>query len=122
MSLFHTILFIGVCASICAEVFALMVPGKIIGLMEKPPEEIARSRFVMLLVALSMIYIVTTGMLLFSGDRVFTLYAAVLFMLSSSLWLLRRWIRHLRVLMTVDSTVCLIILIDVARTLLRGMR
>jgi hypothetical protein len=111
---------IAVCTliAISSELFALIAPSYLISLLETSPEKLPRGKVLMFLSASSVFYVIDLVLLLLSGDSVFRLYAASLFALSILVWILKSRIRHLKYLIVSESTLCLIILIDVLRTVL----
>lgn len=108
------------CAGVVAEVIAVVVPDKVLSILDRTAsEDLKPGPFLYLLGILSGFYLVAVVMLFVSGDRVFRIYGFVLLILSAAVWLLKRWVRRVRLLLLLDSIVCLIILIDVIRTVLR---
>lgn len=105
--------------AVVAEIITLAFPEKLLGLLE-PENAVSLPRWLLAAMALlSICYLLAIGLMLFSGDKVFRIYAFLLMTLSAAGWALRKRIRHIRALVTVDSTLCLIILIDTIRSVLR---
>lgn len=118
---YSTILLVCTLGAIVAEVLTLLFPDRLLGMLDKDPDSIEMTPFRKLLAFLSAIYVLDIIFLLFSPDRIFTIYALVLLALSFILWLLRAQIRKWRLLMSLESAICLTLLLDVARTLIKRL-
>ena len=77
------------------------------------------SRFYRFVFMLSGLYLGAIVLMLFSGVERFKLYALLLIALSFAAWLLRSLLLRMRVMQVAESTICLILLLDVARSLIR---
>ncbi len=106
-------------AAIIAELTTLLFPGAVLSLMDHDAEEMVGDWRFRLLGWLSLVYLIDIGLLLFSGDAIFQAYAGILVGLAVVLWLAHRWGRSMRYLLMAESAVCLTLLIDVARTILK---
>jgi hypothetical protein len=105
--------------SIVAEIISLIFPDKLLDLIEKKPEEITFTPLLMTLSIMSLFYVVEIGMLLFSGDKIFRLYGLAFVILSGVLILLRKRLPALRYVIMLESAICLVILLDVGRTIIK---
>lgn len=103
-------------ASIIAEVIALIMPDKILKIIERSPEEMQENKTMVLMGILSALYILNIIFLITASDKVFKLYGIILVSLSVSVWIIRKWLKHFKPVMIAESTLCLIVLIDVVRT------
>jgi hypothetical protein len=108
--------------SITAEIISLLFPDQLLSLIEKKPEELHFTKLLMILSIMSLFYVVEIGLLLFSGDRIFRLYGLAFIVLSSTLILLRNRLSSLRYIIMIESAICLVMLIDVGRTLITCYR
>jgi hypothetical protein len=103
---------------IIGEAAAIAFPDKILALLDpERQEEALHSRLTLVLGALSAVYMADVVLLFLSKDTVFILYGYVLVLLSLVVWAARPWFLRWRYLMTLESTLCLIMLIDVVRTI-----
>jgi hypothetical protein len=104
------------CAGIIAELITIAVPEKIISITEKNPEELLQKRFYKIIFTLSSFYMVVVLLLLFSGIQRFQIYALIIFIISFSGWLFRAKLKKHDYLVVAESTICLILLIDIVRS------
>jgi hypothetical protein len=109
------ILLICACAGIISEIITITVPEKIIDIVQKDPEELLQQRFYKFLLFLSGLYIGFVILLFLSGIDRFRYYGIIILVLSLSGWLLRAKLEKYTFLIIVNSTVCLILLLDVVR-------
>jgi hypothetical protein len=128
-----------VCSSLAvvAEVLGIVMIDKLLQLMEmtsgpdrndtpadesvpgQRPSLPVNQHLLLVFGILSIVYLLDIFLLIFSPDRIFTVYGLVLLGMSVMLWLLKRIItKGIKAIALVESTICLIILIDVVRTLL----
>lgn len=105
-------------AGIIAEIVSLTLADKLSAFMKDPKEQTLGPRILKFLGVLSVVYIVGIGILLFSPDQVFRVYGWVLIGLGLLGWLLRSFVGHIKALIVLDGIVCLIVLIDVFRTVM----
>jgi hypothetical protein len=119
-NLFLFVLLFCTCAGIIAELITIAVPGKIISITEKNPEELLQKSFYKLIFLLSTFYMAVVLLLLFSGIRRFQVYGLVIFVISLSGWLFRAKLKKHDYLIVVESTICLILLLDIARSVINN--
>ena len=107
-------------AGVVAEIIALLMPDRILEYMQpEPAEKMVPGPFLYVLGILSIMYIGAVVAMFASGDPIFRWYALALLAMSTVTWLLRKRFARWRALMVVDSVICLIVLIDVIRTVVR---
>jgi hypothetical protein len=109
-------------AAIVAETMALVCADRVLALVTAKPDEIRPGMFHRVLALLSVFYVGELGLLLFMGDPVFRIYAFALVTMGSALWLARKYVVRWRVVVMLESTVCLVLLVDVAYTVLKTQR
>ncbi|MBD3347346.1 MAG: hypothetical protein GF401_20000 [Chitinivibrionales bacterium] len=107
-------------AAAAAEIIGLLMPDRILSLVDQDPEKVQESKFPLAMGILSLFYIADILLLILADDKVFKMYGFILIALSLTVWLFRSRLKNLRFLMIVESTLCLIILIDVIRTVVRN--
>ena len=115
-NLFLFFLLLCTCAGIIAELITIAVPEKIISITEKKPDELLQKRFYKFILTLSSFYMLVVLLLLFSGIKRFQVYALILFIISVSGWLFRAKLKKHDYLIVAESTICLILLIDIVRS------
>lgn len=110
-----------VCAAggVIAELFTLAVPEKILGVAERDPQEVVGDRLFRLVFILSGLYLCAIVLMFVSGIEMFRLHATILVIMSLAAWLFRRILLRIRALQVAESTVCLIVLLDTMRSILR---
>ncbi len=113
------LLLVCACAGILSELITIAIPYTILGITEEEPEKLLNKRFYKVLFTLSGLYILSVLLLLFSGNERFRIYAFVILVLSMSGWIFRRTLKKYTILLVVESTVSLVLLIDVVRTLVK---
>ncbi|MBD3421562.1 MAG: hypothetical protein GF398_15700 [Chitinivibrionales bacterium] len=108
-----------ICATgaLLAEGAVVTMPERVIDLLDNNQEVSELTSFMKFLGVTSLFYLAVLVLLFFSGDRVFRVYAGILIFLSSSMWLLKRFLRRIKYLMIGESTISIIILIDIIRTI-----
>ena len=105
------------CVAIASEVVAILFINRIIVHMDQAQNDTLKpGPFLIMLGVLSAVYILDVVLLLFSGDPVFRLYGWVLILLSGLVWTFRQFFKRLKAVMIAESTICLVLLIDVVRT------
>jgi hypothetical protein len=110
------------CAGIISEIITITIPEKIIDIVQKDPEELLHQRFYKFLLFLSGLYIGFVILLFFSGIDRFRYYGIIILVLSVSGWLLRAKLEKYTFLIIANSTVCLILLLDVVRGIILSLR
>ncbi len=133
--IFSTILLLCTSFAIIAEILGIVMIDKLLELMDfssalsrahrdEDNEELLSSpppipdKLMRVFSVLSIFYLLDIFLLLFSNDRIFTIYGAILLAMSLLLWVLKRNLKKgMKAVALIESTICLIILIDVARTL-----
>ncbi len=108
-------------AGIIAEITAMVFAEKLTAFVNKPEENMLPDKLVSFLGVLSLLYIIGVVVLLFSSDPVFRMYGGFLIILGMAGWLLRRLVGRTRILIMIDGTICLVILIDVLRTVVSSL-
>ena len=112
-----------VCASagIISELITIAVPEKIISIIEKDPGPLLQKRFYRMLFTLSGLYILVVLLLFLSGNDRFRIYGLIILSLSTIGWLFRKKLKQHTYLLVAESTVSLIVLIDVVRRIVQEM-
>lgn len=113
------LLLVCACAGIMSELITIAIPYKILGITEQEPEELLKKRLYKVLFALSGLYILSVFLLLFSGHERFCIYAFVILVLSMGGWVFRKTLKNHTYIIVVESTISLILLIDVVRTVVK---
>jgi len=85
---------------------------------EKNPEELINSKFYRFILTLSGLYILVIILLLFSGNDRFRIYAVVIMCISFSGWVFRSKLKKHTYILTAESTISLILLIDIVRIII----
>jgi hypothetical protein len=111
-------LFVCASAGIVCEVITIVAPDKIIALLHQDPDVALKSKFYRIVFIFSGFYILGTVFLLFSGVPAFVLYGLIILCLSIAGWLLKARLQDFVYLVVAESTVNLIILIDIVRKVL----
>lgn len=119
--LYMGIILVCACAGIISELITIAVPEKIISIVEKEPEELLKKRFYRMLFTLSGLYLLVVLLLFLSGNDRFQIYGLVILILSTIGWLFRKKLRQHMYLLVAESTVSLIVLIDVVRRIVQEM-
>ena len=117
-ALFMLLLLICACAGIISEIITIIVPEKIVDITQQDPEELIQKKFYKIVFALSGLYMLVVILLIFSGNNRFRLYAGVIFSISLIGWLFRSKLKKHIYILIAESTVCLILLIDVVRAII----
>lgn len=105
-------------AGIISEIITISAPGRVLEITEKNPEEMFESKFYRFLFTLSGLYILVIILLLFSGNDRFRLYAVVIMCISFSGWIFRSKLKKHTYILVAESTISLILLIDIVRTVI----
>lgn len=105
-------------AGIISEIITISAPERVLEITEKNPEELFKSRFYRFLLTLSGLYILVIILLLFSGNDRFRLYAVVIMCISFSGWIFRSKLKKHTYILVAESTISLILLIDIVRTVI----
>ena len=108
-------------AGIISEIITISAPERVLEITEKNPEELFKSRFYRFLLTLSGLYILVIILLLFSGNDRFRLYAVVIMCISFSGWIFRSKLKKHTYILVAESTISLILLIDIVRTVIGKM-
>jgi len=115
---FLSLLFAGTLFSLISEIITVLFPDSLVQLVTEKPDTITFTGVHKLLAVLSIVYMINVGLLLFSSDPVFRVYAFVLIFLSMSVWVLKKFVNYFKYIMIAESTLCIVILIDILRTIL----
>ena len=107
-------------ASVAAELLTLVFPHKLLEMVDRP--EIRLSWFHAVAGILSLFYVVAIALLAFSGDRIFGIYAFAFVALSASVFFVKRYLRRLWFVVSIESALCLIMLLDAGRTIVANWR
>ena len=102
-------------AGIISEIITISAPERVLEITEKDPEELFNSKFYRFLFTLSGLYILVIILLLFSGNDRFRLYAVVIMCISFSSWIFRSKLKKYTYILVAESTVSLILLVDIVR-------
>lgn len=122
MSIFlQHILIIGSIAGVISELITIGWPEKIVGLLQREPEELIGDIFYRSLFVLSSFYLLAIVLMFFSEYRYFHAYAIFLLFNSLFIWLFREVVFRVRIIQIAESTLCLILLIDVIRTVFKSI-
>ncbi len=113
------LLLVCVCAGILSELITIAIPYKILGITEQEPEKLLKKRLYKVLFTLSGLYILSIVLLLFSGYERFRIYAFVILVLSLNGWVFRGTLKKHTYIVVIESTINLILLIDVVRTVIK---
>ena len=111
-------LLICACAGIISEIITISVPDRVIDITEKNPEELFEKKFYRFLFTLSGLYVLVIILLIFSGSAKFRIYAMVIMCISLFGWVFRSTLKKHTNLIIAESTVSLILLIDIVRTII----
>lgn len=115
------LLIVCVFAGIISEIITISMPDKVLGIAEKNPDEILNGRFYKVIFFFSAFYFLGIILMFFSGVDIFRMYAVWLLLVSFTAWILRKWLIRFRYLQITESTVCLIVLFDVLRTITKNI-
>jgi hypothetical protein len=102
-------------AGVISEIITIAVPEKIVGMLQRDPEEIIERGFYRFVFVLSAFYLLAIFLMFFSAFPAFRLYGVILLANSFIVWIARKWILRFRLLQVAESTICLILLLDVIR-------
>lgn len=116
--LFMISLLLCACAGIISEIITITVPEKIVDITQQDPEELIQKKFYKFIFALSALYMLVVILLIFSGNNRFRLYAVVILCISIFGWLFRAKLKKHIYIIVAESTVCIIMLIDIVRTII----
>ncbi len=120
--IFLGLLFICAGAGIISELITIAIPDKIITITEQEPERLLRKKFYRFIFTLSGLYILAIVLLLFSGIERFRNYGLIILGLSTLGWLFRSRLKKYTCLLIAESTVSLILLIDIVRRIVEAWR
>lgn len=123
MSIFlqHLLIFCSA-AGIISELISIGWPEKVVGILQRDPHELIGDSFYRFLFVLSSFYLLAIVLMFLSDHRFFHAYAVILLLNSLFIWLFRKLIFRIRVVQIAESTLCLILLIDVIRTVVQSLR
>ncbi len=102
-------------AGVVSEIITIAVPEKIVGMLQRDPEEIVQQGFYRFVFVLSAFYLMAIILMFFSAFPVFRIYGVILLVNSLLIWIARKWILQYRFFQVAESTICLILLLDVVR-------
>ncbi|MFW6221013.1 MAG: hypothetical protein ACOC4C_00980 [Fibrobacterota bacterium] len=122
MSIFfqHLLIFCST-AGVISELISIGWPEKIVGILQRDPEELIGDVFYRSVFILSSFYLLAIILLFFSEYRFFNTYAIILLLNSLFIWLFRRIVFRFRIIQIAESTLCLILLFDVIRTVIKSV-
>jgi len=115
----HILLLACTAGAIIAEIVSIAVPEKVQEMVDRQSDELIPRGFYRLLFILSALYMAAIILMFIAGEERFRIYAFILICLSVAGWVLRGVMFRYRVLQIAESIVCLVILIDTARTIIR---
>jgi hypothetical protein len=108
-------------AGVISEVVTIATPQKILKIEELEPEDILKSRFYKYMFMLSAFYLIGIVLMFFAGDSIFRIYAAILLCNSIVVWICKGWLRKFNLFFVAESTLCLILLLDACRVIVRAL-
>jgi hypothetical protein len=121
MILFNCTLLACLAAGVISEILTIAAPGKILEIVDLQPEEILQSRFYKYMFMLSAFYLIGIVLMFFAGDAIFRIYALLLLCNSVVVWVFKGWLRKFNLLFIAESTLCLILLLDACRVIVREL-
>lgn len=121
MQLYHILLLICLAAGVISEAITISIPERVLKIEDATPQEIFQDRFYKLIFILSGFYLVGILLMFFTEEHFFRLYAAILLLNSVIIWTVRKWLMRFRIFFIVESTVCLILLLDSCRVLIKDL-
>jgi hypothetical protein len=107
------------CAGIASELITIIVPRRIVGMIGQDPAAFVLTRFYLLLFFLSGLYIIAVVLLVMSGIDLFRVYGVTILILSALGLIFKKILQRHIPLLLAESTINLILLLDVARKLVR---
>ncbi len=107
--------------AIVAELVALVFPRAMLGLLQQDPARVVNLPLTRVLAILSLFYMVNLGLLVFSDNQVFRISVVLLLSMSLLLWGTRKLIVRFPALVRLESTVCLVLLVNVLLSVLRTL-
>lgn len=113
-SLFVLCLFAGA----VSELITIAAPGKVLGIVDSDPEELAASPLFRIILSLSALYLIAVVMMFTSGNSLFQTYGMIILGISLGIWMFRKPLLQHRYLQLAATTVCLVLLLDTVRKVL----
>ena len=110
------------CAGIISECITIAIPEKILSITEHDPEKLLHKRFYKFVFTLSGLYVLVIILLVFSGVDRFRNYGLAILALSTLGWLFRAKLKKYTFLLIAESTVSLVLLIDIVRRIVEVWR
>lgn len=107
------------CAGVISELITIALPEKIVKITEKEPDKLLKEKFYRLILILSFPYMLAIILLLFSGNERFRIYAVIILTISLFGWIFKTKLKHHLYIIMIESGICLILLIDVVRNIMR---
>lgn len=117
-TVFLFILLVCAIAGVLSELITIAVPEKIITIPEQKPEELLKRKFYRIIFILSGLYMLVVVLLIFSGINRFQLYALIIFIMSVFGWIFKETLKKNEYVIVGESTICLILLLDVIRSII----
>jgi hypothetical protein len=108
-------------AGVISEIITIAMPNRIVGMLQRDPDEIIHNGFYRFMFLLSSFYLLAIFLMFFSGYGVFKIYGLILLLNSFFIWIARKLVLRYRVMQVAESTLCLILLLDVIRTVGRSL-
>lgn len=114
----YILLFCAFCG-ILTELITIIIPDTIISLTNNNSEELFKKKFYRFVFLLSGFYMIVVVLLLASGVARFQVYGFILVCMSFFSWLFKSKHKKNTCILVMESTLSLILLIDVARSIIR---
>ncbi len=96
----------------------IAAPGKVLGIVDSDPEELAASPLFRIILSLSALYLIAVVMMFTSGNSLFQTYGMIILGISLGIWMFRKPLLQHRYLQLAATTVCLVLLLDTVRKVL----
>lgn len=113
------ILLVCALAGIISELLTIAMPDKILGITDSNPEELLANKFYKALFVLSGFYLVVVVLLFASGIERFQTYAFVMLCMSLLGLIFKTHLKKYPSVFILESTISLIILLDIVRRIVK---
>jgi hypothetical protein len=118
---YHVLLLLCLAAGVVSELIAITVPDRVLQIEEAEPQQMLQSRFYKVIFGLSGFYLTGIILMFFTAEHFFRLYATILLLNSLVIWIVRRWLMRFRLVFVLEATLCLILLLDSCRVLIKDL-
>ncbi len=102
-------------AGAVSELITIAAPGKVLGIVDSDPRELADSPLFRIILSLSALYLIAVAMMFTSGNPLFQSYGMIILGISLGIWMFRKPLLQHRYLQLAATTVCLVLLLDTVR-------